>query len=82
VYHNLPGVISTLVHRVGGTVVVVRDFAPDNVLAAIERYGVTHSMMPPSLLVGLSKLPADVQHRYSTATLRGVVRTPRRARRR
>ena len=73
VYHNLPGMISTLVHRVGGTVVVVRDFAPDNVLAAIERYGVTHSMMPPSLLVGLSKLPADVQYRYSTATLRGVV---------
>lgn len=72
-YHNLPGMISLLVHRRGGTVVVLRDFAPENVLAAIERYHITHSMMPPSLLVALSKLPAELQHRYSTASLRGVV---------
>lgn len=72
-YQGLPAVISSLVHRAGGTVVLVRDFDPTTVLAAIERHGITHTMVAPSLMTNLSKLNPEVRLRYDVSTLRGVL---------
>jgi long-chain acyl-CoA synthetase len=72
-YHTLPGLVSTLVHQSGGTVVLLRDFTPERVLETIERHRVTHSMMPPSLLTALSKLPDDIKRRFDVSSLRGVL---------
>lgn len=72
-YQGLPAVISSLVHRAGGTVVLVRDFDPTTVLATIERFGITHTIVPPSLMTNLSKLNPEVRQRYDVSTLRGVL---------
>jgi len=53
----------------GGTCVIVAKFDPEQVLAAIERYGVTHSHWVPTMLVRMLALPEAVRRRYDVSTM-------------
>ena len=72
-YHAAPLVFSTTLQRFGGTVVVMRAFDPEAMLAAIEKYRVELVQMVPTMFVRLLKLPDDVRNRYDLSSLKMVI---------
>jgi long-chain acyl-CoA synthetase len=72
-YHSAPAFWTMAVQRLGGTVVVMERFDPEQFLALIERHRVTHTQVVPTMLVRLLKLPAEQRLRYDTSSLRSVV---------
>ncbi len=72
-YHSAPLRYCTQFHRVGATVVVMKKFDAEGALAAIERFGVTHSQWVPTMFVRMLKLDEDVRKRYDLSSLRFAV---------
>jgi len=68
-YHAAPLVSSMSVQRAGATVVVMERFDPEQCLALIERYRVTHAQFVPTMFVRMLKLPEDVRRRYDLSSL-------------
>jgi long-chain acyl-CoA synthetase len=54
---------------VGGTVVVMEHFDPEQYLSLIEKYQVTHTQLVPTMFSRLLKLPAEARNRYSRKSL-------------
>ncbi|MFJ9390151.1 acyl-CoA synthetase [Nocardioides sp. NPDC101246] len=73
VYHAAPLRFGGVVHAYGGTLVMMERFDAEQALATIERYGVTHTQMVPTMFVRMLKLPEDVRLSYDIASLRCVV---------
>jgi acyl-CoA synthetase (AMP-forming)/AMP-acid ligase II len=71
-YHAAPLRWIMTVHRIGGTAVIMEHFDPDQFLAHVERYSVTHTQTVPTMFVRMLKLPEDVRLRHSTASLQCV----------
>ncbi|MFC5181329.1 acyl-CoA synthetase [Actinomadura harenae] len=72
-YHAAPLRYSLNFHRCGSTVVVMEKFDPEAALAAIERYGVTHSQWVPTMFIRMLRLPDAVRARYDLSSLRHAV---------
>ena len=72
-YHSAPLVWSMTVQRMGGTVVLMEHFDPEECLALIERYHVTHAQFVPTMFVRMLKLSDEVRARYDVSSLRSVV---------
>jgi fatty-acyl-CoA synthase len=72
-YHAAPLRFGGMIHSCGGTVVVMPRFEPLAALAAIERYGVTHSQWVPTMFVRMLKLPAADRRRHDLSTHRVAV---------
>ncbi|MGL5838327.1 MAG: acyl-CoA synthetase [Sphingorhabdus sp.] len=72
-YHAAPLRWCMSVHRLGGTVVVMEKFDPEEALAAIQTYGITDSQWVPTHFVRMLKLPAEVRTRYDVSTLKCAV---------
>ncbi len=72
-YHSAPQGATGLAIRMGGTVVIMERFDPEQFLALVERYRVTHVQMVPTMFSRLLKLPDDVRHRYDLSSLEVVV---------
>ena len=72
-YHAAPLRWSMTVQRLGGTVVLMRHFDAEGVLAAIERYGITAGQFVPTHFVRMLKLPEDVRARYGHATMQCAI---------
>jgi long-chain acyl-CoA synthetase len=72
-FHSAPLAWTMAVHRRGGTAIVMERFDAGTALALIERYGVTHTQMVPTMFVRMLKLPAQERARYDLSTLRAVV---------
>jgi long-chain acyl-CoA synthetase len=68
-YHAAPLRFTMTMHRIGGTVVMMKKFDPEGVLAAIEKYGVTCGQFVPTHFVRMLKLPDEVRARYDLSTL-------------
>ncbi|WP_340540521.1 acyl-CoA synthetase [Nocardioides sp. GXZ039] len=73
VYHAAPLRFGGVVHALGGTLVMMERFDAEACLAAIERYGVTHTQMVPTMFVRLLKLPEAVREGADVSSLRCVV---------
>ncbi len=67
-YHAAPLGWSSVVHRLGGTVVVMEKFDPEEALKAIERYQVTDSQWVPTHFVRFLKLDPEVRSRYNLSS--------------
>jgi len=67
-YHAAPIGWASTVHRLGGTVVVMEKFDPENALAAIEKYKVTDSQWVPTHFVRFLKLDEEVRSRYDLSS--------------
>ncbi len=67
-YHAAPLVWSSMVHRLGGTVVIMEKFEPEAALKAIEQFKVTESQWVPTHFVRMLKLSADVRARYDLSS--------------
>jgi long-chain acyl-CoA synthetase len=72
-YHAAPLRYTRSVHRLGGTVVQMEHFDPEEFLALVERYGITHTQMVPTMFVRLLRLPEEVRGRYDLSSLHAVV---------
>ncbi|MFR9732163.1 acyl-CoA synthetase [Saccharopolyspora sp. MS10] len=73
IYHAAPLRYCASTHALGGTVVLMERFEPEQALRAIERYGVTHAQWVPTMFVRMLKLPAEVRARYDLSSLRVAV---------
>ena len=69
-YHAAPAITNTLVHRHGGTTVILERFDAEACLAAIERFGVTHGQFVPTMFVRMLKLPPASRERHDLSSLR------------
>ncbi len=72
-YHTAPLRWCMDVIALGGTAVVLEAFDAEAVLAAIQKYGVTHAQFVPTMFTRLLRLPADLRARYDLSSLRAVV---------
>ncbi|MQA13220.1 MAG: AMP-binding protein [Pseudonocardiaceae bacterium] len=73
VYHSAPLRFGAAVHALGGTVVMMERFDPEDALAAIEHYRVTHSQWVPTMFVRMLKLPEPVRSRHDLSSHRVAV---------
>ncbi len=67
-YHAAPLGWSSIVHRLGGTVVVMEKFDPEEALKAIELYKVTDSQWVPTHFVRFLKLDPEIRTRYDLSS--------------
>jgi long-chain acyl-CoA synthetase len=72
-YHSAPLRYNAMVHRCGGTSVVLPRFDPETSLALIERHAVTHSQWVPTMFVRLLRLPRETRERYDLSSHRVAV---------
>lgn len=68
-YHAAPLSWSTIVHRLGGTVILMERFDEEQALCLIDRYRVTHSQWVPTHFSRMLKLPAEVRERYDMTSM-------------
>jgi long-chain acyl-CoA synthetase len=68
-YHAAPLGWSAAVHRLGGTVVLMKKFDAEGALAAIEKYKATCGQFVPTHFIRMLKLPEDVRSRYDLSSL-------------
>ncbi len=68
-YHAAPLRWSMTVHRIGGTVVMMKKFDPEAVLAAIEKYRITCGQFVPTHFVRMLKLPEEARARYDLSSM-------------
>jgi acyl-CoA synthetase (AMP-forming)/AMP-acid ligase II len=69
-YHSAPLFYCMSVMRLGGTAIVMEQFDPEEALALIERYRVTHSQWVPTMFVRMLKLPETVRTKYDLSSQR------------
>ena len=67
-YHAAPIGWCSVVHRLGGTVVMMEKFDPEAALKAIERYKVTDSQWVPTHFVRFLKLDPAVRTRHDLSS--------------
>ena len=72
-YHAAPQANVALAVRNGGTVVIMEHFDPEQYLALIERYRITHTQLVPTMFGRMLKLPEAVRLRYDRSSLQIAV---------
>ena len=72
-YHSAPQAAVSLTIRVGGTAVIMEKFDPEEYLALIERYRITHSQLVPTMFSRLLKLPEEVRNKYDLSSLKVAI---------
>jgi long-chain acyl-CoA synthetase len=68
-YHAAPLRFCLAAHDIGGTVIVMDQFDPEESLALIEKYRVTHSQWVPTMFVRMLKQPQEIRDRYDVSSL-------------
>ncbi len=71
-YHSAPGFFARGALGLGGRAIVPRRFDPEALLAAVERYRVTHLHLVPTMMHRLLALPAQIRSRYDLSSLVAV----------
>jgi len=71
-YHAAPLGWSAGMLQLGGTVVVMEKFDPEQALKYIEQYKVTVAQWVPTHFVRMLKLPEDVRMKYDVSSLQAV----------
>jgi long-chain acyl-CoA synthetase len=72
-YHSAPNAYGAFSARLGAKVILEARFDPEELLAMIDRYKVTHIHMVPIMFNRLLRLPDEVKARYDLSSLRFVV---------
>lgn len=72
-YHAAPLRWAMTVQRLGGTVIVMDRFDPQEVLRLIERYRVTHATFVPTHFVRMLKQPEAVRTAYKLDSLKAAI---------
>ncbi|MGW3482582.1 AMP-binding protein [Rhodococcus indonesiensis] len=72
-YHAAPLRFCGTIQSVGGTVILMDRFEPEEALALIDRYRVTHSQWVPTMFVRMLKLPGEVRGKYDVSSLKVAI---------
>ncbi len=72
-YHAAPLRYCMAAQRLGGTVIVMEKFEPEEALALIERHKVTHSQWVPTMFVRMLKLPEANRLKYDVSSLKVAI---------
>src|SRR3546814_4018921 len=72
-YHAAPLRWSMTIHRLGGTVVLMKKFDPEGALAAIEKYRCNAAQFVPTHFVRMLKLPEEVRARYDVSSMKSAI---------
>jgi long-chain acyl-CoA synthetase len=72
-YHAAPLRWCMTVHKLGGTVVVMEKFDPEQALATIERHKCDCGQFVPTHFVRMLKLPEEVRRRYDVSSMTSAV---------
>ena len=72
-YHSAAPAFALIMMSLGGSVVVIDHFEPEEVLATIAREKVTCSFMVPTQLVRLTAVDPAVRRRYDLSSLRWIL---------
>jgi len=72
-YHSAPFAWSMALLSIGGTVVVMEKFDPEQALKLIDRYRIDVSQWVPTHFVRMLKLPEEVRQRYDVSSLKLAV---------
>jgi long-chain acyl-CoA synthetase len=68
-YHAAPQAAVNLAIRMGATVIIMESFDPARYLELVEKWGVTHSQLVPTMFSRMLKLPEEVRSRYDLSSL-------------
>ena len=68
-YHSAPQAAVSLTIRHGGTVIIMERFDPQEYLALIERYRVSHSQLVPTMFSRMLKLPESARQAHDLSSL-------------
>ncbi len=68
-YHAAPLRFTMAMQRIGGTSVIMEHFDPEEFLALIEQWKVSHTQVVPTMFVRMLKLPEEVRARYDVSSL-------------
>jgi long-chain acyl-CoA synthetase len=68
-YHSAPQAAVNLAIRTGATVIIMENFDPERYLELVEKWGVTHSQLVPTMFSRMLKLPETVRRRYDLSSL-------------
>jgi long-chain acyl-CoA synthetase len=69
-YHSAPLANVGMVIRNGGTAVIMEHFDPEQYLALVERYRVTHTQLVPTMFSRMLKLADEIRARHDLSSLR------------
>jgi long-chain acyl-CoA synthetase len=72
-YHAAPLRWTMGVHRMGGTVVVMEKFDPEQALSLIEKYKVNVGQFVPTHFIRMLKLPDEVRTKYDVSSMISAV---------
>ncbi|MBW2369628.1 MAG: AMP-binding protein [Deltaproteobacteria bacterium] len=72
-YHAAPLRYAMMVHRYGGTLIVMERFDAAETLSLIEKYGVTHSQWVPTMFVRMLKLPEAERRCYDMSSMKVAI---------
>jgi long-chain acyl-CoA synthetase len=68
-YHSAPQAAVNLTIRTGGTVIIMESFDPEHYLQLVQKWGVTHTQLVPTMFSRMLKLPQHVRKRYDVSSL-------------
>ena len=68
-YHAAPLLGVALTIRIGGTAIIMEHFDPQQFLALVPRYRVTHTQLVPTMFPRMLKLPDEVRRRCDVSLL-------------
>jgi acyl-CoA synthetase (AMP-forming)/AMP-acid ligase II len=72
-YHSAPLRYNNMVHRSGGTSVIMPKFDAARSLELIERYAITHSQWVPTMFVRLLRLPEALRRAHDLSSHRYAI---------
>ena len=72
-YHAAPLRWCMVVHKLGGTVIVMEKYEPEAALSLIEKYKVTCGQFVPTHFVRMLKLPEEVRARYDVSSMTSAI---------
>src|SRR5260370_24134065 len=68
-YHAAPQAAVNLTIRCGGTAIIMEHFDPERYLELVEKWGVTHSQLVPTMFSRMLKLPEQTRNRHHLSSL-------------
>lgn len=72
-YHSAPNAFGLRAGRLGGALVLMPRFEPEDFLRIIQAEQIDTIFMVPTMFIRLMKLPEDVRRRYDVSSLRHVI---------
>src|SRR6476660_2120863 len=68
-YHSAPQAAVNLTIRMGGTAIIIERFDPEHYLELVERWGITHTQLVPTMFSRMLKLPEEERKRHDLSSL-------------